>query len=489
MNSDLLGLKLHLSRKAGCLGGAVQEFSSASQFWRKTFLVLGIIFLIAYFFWPAFSWTYFASSSPPQTSPAQVRPKQAKKEKGPEVSLYRLKIGQPEELRGQEITVKAGRVYNLRTGKESSWAGMLADLGRVRYIYVGETHTSLPMHLVQARVIEELVKKGYPVSVGLEMLPTTIQEVLTRWQWGILTEREFLQESTWYDNWSYNFGYYRPILKLIKDYQLPFYGLNVPRAWITQVRLKGRDSLTAEQKKYIPPLDLGLQEHRLLIRAMFTAAGVSPGMKAAAEKVFEGFYRAQVAWDETMAYQAWLALQKETLRPRRVLGEASIPEKEASSAGAKGGTNKLAKLVVLAGSGHLLYKLGLNYRLNRRAPAPARTIICVEVPSQKGEVVVARTLADYVIGLTEEEKEAFPTIGLSLKKVKGLSNLVVSRSPLMGVAKKAGLKKGDIILEVDGQCFQGTHELYHYLSQKKYGDEVTMVILREGERLVVTLKY
>ena len=59
----------------------------------------------------------------------------------------------------------------------------------------------------------------------------------------------------------------------------------------------------------------------------------------------------------------------------------------------------------------------------------------------------------------------------------------------MGVAKKAGLKKGDIILEVDGQCFQSTHELYHYLSQKKYGDEVTMVILREGERQVVTLKY
>lgn len=103
--------------------------------------------------------------------------------------------------------------------------------------------------------------------------------------------------------------------------------------------------------------------------------------------------------------------------------------------------------------------------------------------------MVTRTVADYVIGLNEEEKEAFPTIGLSLKKVAGLANLVVSRAPITGVAKKAGLKKGDIILEVDGRCFQDKHELYHYLAQKQYGDQVEMIVLREGERQTITLKF
>ncbi|MCP2619660.1 ChaN family lipoprotein [Candidatus Aminicenantes bacterium AC-334-K16] len=435
--------------------------------------------------------TFLEKASQPENPPPEMMKEEQEKEKKKEkkkgeeeVSIYRLKIGQPAELRGREITIEPGKVYNLRTGQECSWEEMLADLSGVKFIYIGETHTSFPMHRLQARIIQSLVERGCPVSVGVEMLPVTIQEKLTRWQLGILAEEEFLREARWYINWSYNFGYYRPIFKLIKDYHLPLYGLNVPREWITRLRMKGRDSLSEEQKKYIPPLDLTNKEHRLLIRTMFESSGFSHMMKGQSlDKAFERYYRAQVAWDMTMAYNAWQVLQKEEIRRQCSLAGRGLGG-EAQTEAARAG-----KLVILAGSGHLLYNLGINGHLGQRDPRPGRTIISLEIPKKEGKVKIFRTVADYVIGLQEEEQLAFPTIGLSLKRVDGLANLVVSRNPITGVAKKAGVKKGDVILAVDGRCFQDKNELYLYLSQKQYGEEGQLTILRDGERKTITLKF
>ena len=114
------------------------------------------------------------------------------------------------------------------------------------------------------------------------------------------------------------------------------------------------------------------------------------------DSVFEGLYRSQSAWDEVMGANAVRAAEAEGRR-----------------------------VVVCVGSGHLLYNLGLNRRAYERSKLPFKTVIAVEVPAGRKSVTVSRAISDYVFGLAEEEKKAFPTIGLGLKKIDGLENLVV----------------------------------------------------------------
>jgi len=181
---------------------------------------------------------------------------------------------------------------------------------------------------------------------------------------------------------------------------------------------------------------------------------------AGLDMAFEGLYRAQSAWDEVMAFNALKAVQ---------------------------GNEK--KMVVLAGSGHLLYNLGINRRAFEKSHLSFKTVISVIVPKDKKSVQVAGSLTDYIFGMEEEEIPAFPSVGLRFKKFDGLDNLVIESKPVEGVAQKANFEKGDIVLSVDGQRFLDINELRIYLARFKWNDEVKFSLLRSAQQVEVALKF
>lgn len=371
-----------------------------------------------------------------------------------------LKLGD-KKLRDKTMDVMAGKIYSAREGKAVPFYKMIAEMKDSVFIYVGETHNSLPMHDIQTEIIQALYEQDRNLSVGLEMFPVTSQEALNKWNAGILSQDEFIQESQWYVNWNFNFGFYKEIFKFAKDRKIPLYALNAPRRLITKVRMQGWDALSGEEKEIIPEPDITHEEHKTLIRTIFESAELPHQMKGKGlEMVFAGLYRAQSAWDEVMALNAVLAQLRE---------------------------NK--KVVVLAGSGHLLYNLGINMRAHRRTRQPFKTVICVVIPEGEYSVTVARTLADYVWGIPEEKRPAFPSVGLRLKKFEGLDNLVIESQPINGVALNAGFEKGDIILSVDGMSFFDVNELRIYLAQFKWDDEVKFQILRDARQVEILLKF
>ena len=95
-------------------------------------------------------------------------------------------------------------------------------------------------------------------------------------------------------------------------------------------------------------------------------------------------------------------------------------------------------MAVLVGSGHLLYNLGLNYRASLRMGVPFKTVVCLEVSNEREALQVSRTYADYVWGLKEEERPAYPSVGLNFKKFDGIENIVIERAPISGVVMGAG---------------------------------------------------
>ncbi|MCR4397229.1 MAG: ChaN family lipoprotein, partial [Candidatus Saccharicenans sp.] len=280
-----------------------------------------------------------------------------------------------------------------------------------------------------------------------------------RWLTGELDEESFLKEIKWYVTWSFNYGYYRKIFDLAREKKLPIFALNAPRNLISKIRRQGYEALTEEEKKIVPPLDLSHQEHRLLLRTIFEAEEIPPQMKGAnLEDMLEGLYRAQVAWDETM-------------------GTMAVKAAEASG----------RRLVVLAGSGHMLYGLGLNLRAWNKSHQPQATIIGLQVP-ENSRLKVSRGLADYVYGVKEKPYPAYPAFSLNLKKVEGLTNLVVADNPTEPLARNAGFQKGDVILTVEDGPVADPHDFRLVMAGHSWGDEIKVKVLRNGEVVVLKVK-
>jgi uncharacterized iron-regulated protein len=338
---------------------------------------------------------------------------------------------------------------------------MIREMNEARVVHVGESHNSLPMHLIQARIIRALYAQDPNLTVGLEMFTPMRQEPLNKWSAGLLTQKEFIREAEWYVAWNFNFGFYKDIFEAAKALRIPLYGLNAPRKIISKLRMRGYDALTDEEKALVPNPDTTHQEHRAYIRATFENmdmphAMAGPGL----DKVFEGLYRAQSAWDEVMSDNILNALEYTRNR-----------------------------MVVLAGSGHLMYNLGINRRAFEKSRWPFKTVVCVMIPKGQESLKVSRSLADYVWGLSEEERPAFPSIGLRLKKFDRLANPVVEREPIDGVTKDSGFEKGDVILSVGEHTFSDINTMRTYLAHFSWGDTVAFEVLRDGQVKTIEVEF
>ena len=394
----------------------------------------------------------YAQGQPQAQAPA--------KEDQPDPTLT-MKIGDP-KLKDKTMEVGLGAIMSGGAGAVVAFDQMIRDMRSSRFVYVGETHNSLPMHEIQYQVIRALYAQDRNFAIGLEMLPVTVQETLNKWTSGILTKDEFIREVRWYVHWNFNYGFYEKIFDFAKEHRLPVYALNVPREIITKIRMQGWDTLSDEEKKFIPKSpDLTNKDHRALIRKIFESSEIPHQMKGAGlDMMFDGLYRGQSAWDEVMSANA-----------------------------VKGAESEGRRLVVCAGSGHLLYNLGLNMRALEKSGLPGKTVIVVAVPAGQKSLKVSRTYGDYVFGIAEEAKPAFPSIGLALKKVDNLENLVVESKPIDGAASRADFEKGDVILAVDGRAYGDINELRTYTARFTCGDEIKFRILRAGQVKDVSIKF
>lgn len=404
---------------------------------------------------PGFGQTPPASAAP--QAPAQEPAKPAADKPDPTLTL---KIGDP-RLRDKVMAVAPGDILSGRTGRPVGFERMVDEMMAARIVHIGETHDSMPMHEMEFQVIRALYARDRRLAIGLEMIPVTLQEALNKWTDGILTRDELLRQLNWYVTWNFNFGYYEKIFDFAREHRLPVYALNAPREVINTIRMRGWEALSDAEKAFFPgPPDLANQDHRTLIRTVFESSDIPEAMKGPGlGMMFEGLYRGQSAWDEVMGANAVRAAQAEGRR-----------------------------VVVCAGSGHLLYNLGLNRRAFERSKLPSRTVIAVEVPPGKKDLTVSRALGDYVFGLAAQDKPAFPTIGLGLKKVEGLENLVVDPKPAEGASSRAGFEKGDVILSVDGKAYTDINELRMELAKLRCGGEVRFKVLRDGAVRDVALK-
>lgn len=264
-----------------------------------------------------------------------------------------------------KFDVFVGKNYDSKTEKTVEIDEIANAAKPFRWVYVGESHDNPDAHKIQAQVIAALVKAGRKVVVGMEMYTRPIQPVLNEWSTGNMTEEEFIKKSEWKTQWGFEYSLYKPIFDVVKDNKLSLVGLNVPRDWVRTVSRQGWDSLPQEAKDQLPQLFLDNKEHRILFEALI---GAEHPLGAAAD----GMYRGQVLWDEGMADTAIKWMQINGQDPKTVF-------------------------VVIAGNGHVMYRQGINYRIERRLKEKGITIVPADIEGEK--VTVVGGVADYVVGV------------------------------------------------------------------------------------------
>ncbi len=299
-----------------------------------------------------------------------------------------LPIGDPAR-RDREAPVVLDAITDTDSGATLAPAELPPRLAGVRLLLVGEEHTVLDTHAVERRVIEELDRSGRRVAIGLEMFPYTQQPALDDWSAGRLSEDAFLEASHWYKHWGYNWAYYRDVFLYARDHRLRMFAVNAPREVVTAVRKKGFTGLTPEEAAHIPTqIDTTNAEHRRLFRASFADASFHAGMS---EEQWQAMLSAQCTWDATMAFHAVAPLREDD--------------------------DPKAIVVVLAGSGHVQYGMGIERQARQWYPGRIASVIPVAVADEKGQAVksVRASYATFLWGVPREGEPAFPELGVATR--------------------------------------------------------------------------
>ncbi|MCL1804833.1 MAG: trypsin-like peptidase domain-containing protein [Clostridiales bacterium] len=108
-----------------------------------------------------------------------------------------------------------------------------------------------------------------------------------------------------------------------------------------------------------------------------------------------------------------------------------------------------------------------------------------------GFAIPSRTVLDVLDDLEAGVEKVKPRIGISMLpmsrdmiqyfKIEDMTSGVIIDSVVAGApADKAGLRRGDVLLEVDGQKVTDTSQVQSVIARRRVGDIVKIIVLRDG---------
>jgi uncharacterized iron-regulated protein len=371
-----------------------------------------------------------------------------------EREILDMPLGDPDR-RDRSVAVVLDGITDAAMGNLISPATLADRLADTSILLIGESHTNIDFHNVQARVIAALHEAGREVHIGLEMFPYTAQKNLDDWIDNKPAETDWVQSSDWYTNWGYRWAYYREIFVHAQQNGIRMHAVNVPREVVSSVRRNGFDGLTEEQAAHVPTVvDTESSEYRDLFRAYFDEDD-SLHM-AISDAQWEGMFSAQCTWDATMGWNSAKALEEH------------------------GGDNAI--MVVLIGSGHVTYGLGVKRQLANFYPGKVSTLVPVPVEADDQPIVSARaTYADYIWGIPGATPPLYPVLGVSLMGKIGSEPTKIIQLEDEGVAARAGFRVGDVLLSIDGQSLDARHSLRQLSADFHWGDVVSVEYRRGSQ--------
>lgn len=280
-------------------------------------------------------------------------------------------------------------IVDLYMGEPLPMDMVMEDLASVKIVYVGEVHTVDRHHEIQGEILRRLSEKGLKLALGMEMFSAAQQDILDRWQQGDDSVAALINELG-KAHWT-NLMDYESLLIFARQLDIPIIGLNAEDRLVRKVARKGLRGLTSAERKQVPR---GLKRiNRLNDKLLRLKLQVHRAFKG---KGLDRIVLAQVLRDATMARTIVRFL--------------------------KSSDNKDRTMMVIAGSGHLNFGLGIPDRVQRQANLSNRIIL----PSESGEMV-----------LSEDQKRHAAPLNITHKDLRFINRPIADYLHMIPLKKKS----------------------------------------------------
>jgi len=318
------------------------------------------------------------------------------------------------------------------------------------FILIGESHNNACDHQIQARIIELMAMEGQEFVVGLEMVSVERQEILDRFNKGLIDTDQLPEKLGWKEKWGYDFELYRPIFDTVRKHSVNLSALNLPSQVVRSISHYGLDYLSPEDRTYLPEKLIYPPPDQLeMLKDQFY---FHEDLIQADQAMFERFVAAQSAWDTSMAHEAVKARQ--------------VQQKQ---------------VIILAGTLHVDKGQGIEHRL--RVLRPESRIAGI-VPVRSIEEISPDNAFSYFCPPASSRMRL--GIVAEMENTKVMVTGVVQGS----LAMESGLEKGDQIVRANEKEVSSLADLHAAAVEALEDDhEFRLEVLRNGRLEVFEISF
>jgi len=179
------------------------------------------------------------------------------------------------------------------------------------------------------------------------------------------------------------------------------------------------------------------------------------------DSMLKSMQAAQATWDASMAYNSVKVLKA---APRDTI------------------------LVVLVGSGHVAYGVGIEHQARQWFDGKITTLIPVPVQDSDEKPVpdVKASYANFVWGIPAEREELYPSLGISTTNASGARKIINVEKDSVGA--RAGLKVDDLIIALDGVATPDRESWNREIAGKNWGDTAVVTVKRGGVEMKINVE-
>ena len=335
-------------------------------------------------------------------------------------------------------------------------AELLARTAKEAVVLVGEQHDNADHHRWQLQTVAALAALNSRVAIGFEAFPRRVQPALDRWITGELNEEEFLQASEWRQVWGFDPALYLPLFHFARLNRIPMFALNVEQSLVRAVRASGFAGVPADKREGVTRPAPASEAYRDRLFRTYLEH-VEKGKKGArTDPEFSRFVEAQLLWDRAMA---------------QALAERSRPD---------------TLVIGILGSGHIVHGHGVEHQL--RDLGVSRVASLLPWSANDDCKTLATGLASAVFALPPARPGPPPqllgiTVGASPEGVR------ISAVGPGSVAEKAGLRAGDVLLEVAGAVIKDPSQVRPLVQSVGPGTWLPLKLMRQGEQLELVARF
>ncbi len=257
-------------------------------------------------------------------------------------------------------------IYSLKSAECKTKKELIKELRDYKVIFIGDHHDSIDLHQDVASIINAISKDGYKVILANEWFTPAQNTTLHKFVNSDINESMFVKEINWSKKLRYSYNSFKPIYDTVKKNNGKLKGINLSkneRKKISSLKLK---QMSKEELNFYNSLDLNVSTHKQMISPYISHCH-APLKGESLEECTLRMYRVQVAWDSKMADESYKLYKK---------------------------LKKDEKLIVFAGSMHIINRLGIPLRFARYTSTPTITII----PAQKEKnITIPLGTSDYIL--------------------------------------------------------------------------------------------